>query len=51
MRVEGKNQSVNSIKIEQLLMVTAADARNVLRVPGEIVLVLQSVMTVELYRL
>ena len=49
--VKGKNHSVNFIRITQLLMVTAADARNVLRVPGEIVLVLQSVMTVELSRL
>ena len=51
MRVEGKNHSVNSIGIDQLLMVTAADVVNVLRVPGEVRATLESVMTVELCRL
>jgi hypothetical protein len=51
MRVEGKNQSVNFIGIEQPLMVTAADVVNALRFQREIGLALQSVMTVELYRL
>ena len=51
MRVKGKNHSVNFIRITQLLMVIAADARNVLRVPGEVRATLESVMTVELCRL
>jgi len=51
MRVEGKNQLVNSIRIDQPLMVTAADVANVLRLPGEIRVTLESVMIVELYRL
>lgn len=42
---------MNFIGITQFPMVTAADVGNVLRVPGEIGLALQSVMIVELYRL
>jgi len=42
---------MNSIRIEQLLMVTAADVVNVSELQREIGLALQSVMIVELYRL